>query len=96
MNLMTVAVKLYRTLDAMVSNIESGEVVVDAWADPSGRPGINHDAAKAAMEQARPLLTAALAGRNPQTEAECVQEWRELMAKQAREDAILLADQLGQ
>ncbi len=95
MNLMTVAVQLYHALDAMVSNIEGGEVVV-AWADPSGRTGIHHDAAKEALEQARPLLAAALAGRSPQTEAECAQEWRELIAKQAREDAILLADRLGQ
>jgi hypothetical protein len=79
----------------MVSSIESGDVVV-AWADRSRRTGINHDAAKAALEQARPLLAAALAGRGPQTEAECAQEWRELMAKQAREEAVLLADRLGQ
>lgn len=95
MNLITAAIQLYRALDAMVSHIESGEVVA-AWADPSGRTGINHDAAKAALEQARPLLAAALAGHSPQTEAECAQEWRELMAKQAREEAILLADRLGQ
>jgi len=95
MSLITAALQLYRALDAMVSNIESGEVVV-AWADPSGHTGINHDAAKAALEQARPLLSAALAGRSPQTEAECAQEWRELMAKQTREDSLALADQLGQ
>lgn len=84
MSLMEVAVQLYDALNAMVSNIESGEVVV-AWADTSGCAGINHDAAKAALGQARPLLAAALAGRSPETEAESDQEWRELTAKQARE-----------
>lgn len=33
--------------------------------------------------------------RGPQTEEECAIEWRELMAKQAREDAEILADRVG-
>ena len=93
MNLLAITVQLYHALDAMVSNLESGEVVV-AWANPVDRTGINHDAANAALEQARPLLAAALAGHSPETEAECAQEWRELMAKQAREEAINLAERL--
>jgi hypothetical protein len=32
--------------------------------------------------------------RGPETETECAQEWRELMAKQAREDSLALADRL--
>jgi len=32
--------------------------------------------------------------RGPETEAECAEEWRELMAKQAREESELLADRL--
>jgi len=95
MNLLAITLQLYRALDALVSSLESGEVVV-AWANPAGRTGINHDAANAALEQARPLLAAALAGRSPQTEAECAQEWRELSAAQAHEDAVILAERLGQ
>lgn len=33
--------------------------------------------------------------RGPETESECVAEWRELMARQAREDAEILADRVG-
>jgi hypothetical protein len=33
--------------------------------------------------------------RGPQTEDECAIEWRELMAKQAREDAEILADRVS-
>jgi hypothetical protein len=33
--------------------------------------------------------------RGPETESECVAEWRELMAKQAREDAEILAERVG-
>jgi len=33
--------------------------------------------------------------RGPTTEEECAIEWRELMAKQAREDAEILADRVG-
>jgi hypothetical protein len=33
--------------------------------------------------------------RGPQTEDECTIEWRELMAKQAREDAEILADRVS-
>jgi hypothetical protein len=33
--------------------------------------------------------------RGPATEEECVIEWRELMAKQAREEAEILADRIG-
>ena len=32
--------------------------------------------------------------RGPETEAECAEEWRELMAKQAREESELLAERL--
>jgi hypothetical protein len=32
--------------------------------------------------------------RGPETESECAEEWRELMAKQAREESELLADRL--
>ena len=32
--------------------------------------------------------------RGPETEAECTEEWRELMAKQAREESELLAERL--
>ena len=32
--------------------------------------------------------------RSPETEAECAEEWRELMAKQAREESELLAERL--
>ena len=33
--------------------------------------------------------------RGPETEVECAEEWRELMAKQAREESELLAERLG-
>lgn len=32
--------------------------------------------------------------RGPETESECAEEWRELMAKQAREESELLANRL--
>lgn len=32
--------------------------------------------------------------RGPETESECAEEWRELMAKQAREESELLAERL--
>jgi hypothetical protein len=32
--------------------------------------------------------------RGPETESECAEEWRELMAKQAREESELMADRL--
>lgn len=33
--------------------------------------------------------------RGPETEEDCANEWRELMAKQAREEAEILADRVG-
>lgn len=50
------------------------------------------NATKKALRQDRPLLTAAISGRGPQTEAECAQEWREIVEKQAREEATLLKE----
>ncbi|MDX9993186.1 MAG: hypothetical protein RBS68_14190 [Anaerolineales bacterium] len=35
-----------------------------------------------------------LPSRGPKTDAECAEEWRELMAKQAREESELLAERL--
>ena len=33
--------------------------------------------------------------RGPETDLECADEWRELLARQAREDAELLAERIG-
>ena len=35
-----------------------------------------------------------ISSHDPETEAECAEEWRELMAKQAREESELLAERL--
>ena len=35
-----------------------------------------------------------ISSHGPETESECAEEWRELMAKQAREESELLAERL--